>query len=129
MRSSSHTHQRAKALRAALSPPELALWARLRVRTPGQPTFRRQHAIGPYVADFYCAAARLVIEIDGADHGTEHQMRHDAERDAWMRAAGYRVLRYPAAEVLRDPDEAALSLFNMAVTASAEHAALRSGQR
>jgi very-short-patch-repair endonuclease len=125
MRSSSHTHQRAKSLRATLSPPEAALWARLRARSPGQLVFRRQHPIGPYVADFYCSEARLVIEIDGADHGTQRQRRHDEERDAWMRARGYIVLRYPAGEVLRDPDEAALSIWTHAMAASAERAALR----
>ena len=112
-------------MRATLSPPEAALWARLRARSPGQPVFRRQHPIGPYVADFYCAVARLVIEIDGADHGTPSRIFHKAERDAWMRDRGYRVVRYPAGEVLRDPDEAALSIFNMAAAASNARAALR----
>jgi very-short-patch-repair endonuclease len=59
------THNRAKALRKALSPPEVLLWTRLRDRQPGRPTFRRRHPIGPYIADLHNAKARLVVEIDG----------------------------------------------------------------
>ncbi len=89
-----------------MTAPEVWLWVRLRVRRPGRPRFRRQHPIGPYVADFYCAAARLVIEIDGMGHGDAAQMVHDAQRDAYMEARGYRVLRYSAAEVMQDIDAA-----------------------
>ncbi|MEO8926182.1 MAG: endonuclease domain-containing protein [Caulobacteraceae bacterium] len=67
-----------------MSPPEVILWAKLRVRVPGQPNFRRQHPIGPFIADFYCAAARLVIEIDGAGHGDEVQRDHDERRDLYI---------------------------------------------
>ncbi len=63
--------------------------------------FRRQHPIGPYFADFYCAAAGLVIEIDGASHQGERKER-DGIRDAWMRDRGLRVLRFRADDVLRD---------------------------
>ncbi|HZL00677.1 MAG TPA: endonuclease domain-containing protein [Caulobacteraceae bacterium] len=114
MRSSSHTHARAKALRRALSPPEVALWARLRTRLPDLPTFRRQHPIGLYIADFYCAAARLVIEIDGAWHGEESQRLHDERRDEYMARTGYRVVRISAADVMREPDEVAQGIVDMA---------------
>ena len=65
MKSFSHTHKRAKDLRRSMSPPEVLLWTRLRVLRGDGPTFRRRHPIGPYIADFYCAAAKLVIEVDG----------------------------------------------------------------
>jgi very-short-patch-repair endonuclease len=71
------------------------------------PRFRRQHPIGPYVADFYCSEARLVIEVDGADHSEDRQIVHDQRRDAYMRGLGYEVLRIPANEIMRDADEAA----------------------
>jgi very-short-patch-repair endonuclease len=53
---------KARHLRRALSSPEARLWTRLRERAPGKPVFRRQHPIGPYVLEFYCARARLAIE-------------------------------------------------------------------
>jgi len=114
MRSASHTHAFAKRLRRNLSPPEILLWVRLRIRTPDGPVFRRQHPIGPYVADFYCPAAKLVVEIDGAHHGDDVQLDHDEIRDRYMETRGYRVVRYPAADVLHDPDEAARSIFETA---------------
>jgi len=49
-----------------MSPPEVLLWTRLRMLRGDGPTFRRQHPISPYIADFYCAAAKLVIEVDRA---------------------------------------------------------------
>ena len=83
------------------------LWARLRALRGQGPAFRRQHAIGPYVADFYCSAARLVIEVDGATHTEDTQIAHDERRNAYMRALGFEVLRVPAGEIMRDADEAA----------------------
>jgi very-short-patch-repair endonuclease len=53
-----------------MTPPEAALWSRLRGREPGRPSIRRQHPIGPYILDFYCATLSLAIEIDGEVHST-----------------------------------------------------------
>jgi very-short-patch-repair endonuclease len=89
-----------------MSRPELMVWSGLRGRQPGQPAFRRQHAIGPYVADFYCARARLVVEIDGAGHAwNEKTVAHDERRDVYMRRLGFRVLRIPASEVFANVDD------------------------
>ena len=90
-----------------MSPPEVLLWARLRALRGEGPAFRRQHAIGPYVADFYCSAARLVVEVDGAAHTEDAQIAHDERRNAYMQALGFEVLRVPAGEIMRDADEAA----------------------
>ena len=103
MRSSSQTHARAKALRKAMTPPEALLWSRIRARQPGGPRIRRQHPIGPYIADFYCSEARLVIEIDGWGHNLGGQGERDERRDAWMKAQGLLVVRYAAGDVMRDP--------------------------
>jgi very-short-patch-repair endonuclease len=59
MRAPPRTIAIARKLRRSLSPPEARLWSRLRARAPGTPVFRRQHPIGPYVLDFYCAKAAL----------------------------------------------------------------------
>jgi len=85
-----------------MTPPEVILWSRLRVRQPDGPRIRRQHPIGPYIADFYCSDARLVIEIDGWGHNMGNQPEHDARRDAWMAAQGLKVVRYAASEVFTD---------------------------
>jgi hypothetical protein len=64
--------------------------------------FRRQHPIGPYIADFYCREARLVVEVDGVDaHSGKEAAQRDQARDAFMETLGLRVLRIPAREVLR----------------------------
>jgi very-short-patch-repair endonuclease len=68
MRARIETIANARRLRRKLSLPEVLLWSRLRARTPEMPVFRRQHPIGAYVLDIYCAKARLAIEIDGMSH-------------------------------------------------------------
>jgi very-short-patch-repair endonuclease len=98
-----------------MSPPEVLLWTRLRMLRGEGPTFRRQHPIGPYVAGFYCAAAKLVIEVDGAEHTEPGKMAHDARRDAYLAALGYRVLRCPAGDILRDADDVAQGVVEAAL--------------
>jgi very-short-patch-repair endonuclease len=93
-----------------MTPPEVRLWVRLR-RRDGGPTFRRQHPIGPYVLDFYCAQARLAVEVDGYGHVLDGQIEHDVRRDAWRNAQGIEVLRIQAARVMADPDEQALLIW------------------
>ena len=90
-----------------MSPPEVALWALLRTPADEAPRFRRQHPIGPYVADFYCPAARLVVEIDGWSHNMGDQPARDERRDAWMQERGYRVIRIPASEVFENAADVA----------------------
>ena len=72
---------------------EAMLWRGLRGRGIGA-KFRRQVPIGPYVADFACAAARLIVELDGASHERPERSIHDTERDAWFTRHGWRVLRF-----------------------------------
>ena len=115
MRSSSHTHKRAKNLRSAMRPPEVLLWSRLRLSRGEGPAFRRQHPIGPYIADFYCASAKLVIEVDGAGHTGDAQIAHDERRDVYMQQLGYRILRIPAGDVMRDVDETAQGIVEAAL--------------
>jgi len=75
--------------------PERKLWRSLRKFLPKDDThFRKQVAIGPYVVDFVHFGARLVIEVDGNQHGFEKQLIHDEKRDAYLAEAGFRVLRF-----------------------------------
>ena len=86
-----------------LTTAEASLWEQLwRRRFPGH-RFRRQHPMGGYIVDFFCHSLRLVIEIDGAVHAL--QRGYDAERDGWIRAQGYTVLRFTNEKVLGDLEE------------------------
>ncbi|MDB5476339.1 MAG: hypothetical protein JWP49_1850 [Phenylobacterium sp.] len=107
MRFSILTSKRAKALRRNLTEPEVMLWSRLRRRLPDQPAFRNQHPVGPYILDFFCAAAKLAIEIDGATHGEPAAIAYDEARDRWLGRQGIRVVRIPASAVFADLDEVA----------------------
>jgi very-short-patch-repair endonuclease len=102
----------AKRQRRAMSPPEVKLWVLLR-RSPNGIGFRRQHPSGPYVADFYCPAAKLVVEIDGLIHDSEGAADHDRRRDAYMSGLGLKVIRIAAVEVLRDSLGVADGLLSM----------------
>lgn len=86
------------------------MWVRLRVRDNDGITFRRQHPIGSYVLDFYCAQAKLAIEVDGSIHTIDAQIRKDEVRDAWLLSQGIETIRIPAIEIMRDPDEIALGV-------------------
>ena len=114
MRSPTKTHSRAKALRRTMSPPEVMLWVRLRARQPDGPRIRRQHPIGPYIADFYCADARLVVEVDGWGHNMGGAPEHDERRDAWMAQKGLMIVRYAAADVFADPIGVADGIWDLA---------------
>jgi very-short-patch-repair endonuclease len=77
------------------------VWSLLKGNQLDGIAFRCQHPLGPYIVDFYCHAARLVIEVDGSTHQGD-QLQHDRKRDAWMRERGVQVLRVPAREVLEN---------------------------
>jgi very-short-patch-repair endonuclease len=100
------TVAKARKLRRTMTPPEVGLWRILRTRPAGL-KFRHQHPAGPYVLDFYCAAAKLAIEIDGLAHEMGDNPARDERRDQWLRNRGYRVLRVVATE-LRDNAEGVL---------------------
>ena len=90
-----------------MTEPEIMLWSRLKGRRVGRPIFRRQFAYGSMIFDFYCPAARLAIEIDGATHWDEAKRAKDAARDAWLATQDIDVLRLGAAAVYRDLSGAA----------------------
>jgi very-short-patch-repair endonuclease len=89
------THpQLAKVLRHNPTEAEKKLWRHLRNRQVADQKFRRQQPYGPYILDFYCAEAKLVIELDGGQHGIPSGKEHDEARDAFLRAEGLTVLRF-----------------------------------
>ncbi|HYF23097.1 MAG TPA: endonuclease domain-containing protein [Caulobacteraceae bacterium] len=118
MRSKTQTLKRARHLRRRMTPPETRLWVRLRERRPDRPNFRRQAPFGPYILDFYCPEAKLAVEVDGWIHLAGDNPGLDERRDAWLRAQGVTVHRLEAAEVMRDPDEAAEGVWMLAMDAA-----------
>jgi very-short-patch-repair endonuclease len=85
-------------LRREATPAEKKLWSVLRGSALGGLKFRRQQRLGPFVADFACQSARLVIEIDGDSHA--HQIDYDARRTEFLIREGYRVLRFTNSDVM-----------------------------
>jgi very-short-patch-repair endonuclease len=100
-REKNQTVLRARALRRDMTLPEGLLWCELRKRPAGL-KFRRQHPFGRCIVDFYCSAARLVIEIDGVSHEMGDGPDRDRRRDSWLRSQGLHVIRFAAADVMRD---------------------------
>ncbi|NNJ28179.1 endonuclease domain-containing protein [Alienimonas chondri] len=93
---------RARRLRRDAPRPERRLWTLLRDRRLKGLKFRRQHPIGPFYADFCCLRPKLVVEVDGASHDGRGDSDH--AREAWIRDAGFAVLRVSNDDVLRDPE-------------------------
>lgn len=106
----------ARRFRREMSLPEVLLWQSLRQRPLGV-KFRRQHPIGSFVADFFCAEANVVIEIDGIAHGMGSRPERDEIRDDWLMQCGKQVVRIPATEVLSDVQSVAESLVNLCLAA------------
>ena len=90
---------RARALRKNMTPEERKLWFRF-LRKLEIPV-RRQAVIGPYIVDFLIFSKKIVIEVDGSQHYETTGSRKDRERDQYLSAQGYTVLRYPNNEVNR----------------------------
>lgn len=88
---------RAKEMRRSPTPEEHILWQRLRTGKLDGFHFRRQQVIDGYIVDFYCHAARLVVEVDGLIHASQRD--YDAQRDAALHERGLRVMRIPSEDV------------------------------
>ncbi len=99
---------RAREQRKNLSLPEALLWRELRQQKDAK--FRRQHSLEPYFLDFYCAKAKVCIEVDGISHDMGDRPQRDVARDARLRAEGIEVMRILAADVLADPGSVAESI-------------------
>lgn len=91
---------RAKELRNNPTEAERILWQHLRLRQFGGYKFRRQQPLGNYIVDFVCLGKRLVVEVDGGQHNSQHS--YDEQRDAWLEQQGFRVLRFWNNEVLQN---------------------------
>ena len=99
----------ARKLRSEMTLPEGRLWIELRKR-PGGYKFRRQNPAGEYVLDFYCAAVKLAVEVDGQVHDGAVAVSRDKRRSAWLRARGIATTRIPARYVLQDIEAVVMRL-------------------
>jgi very-short-patch-repair endonuclease len=93
--------QRSRHLRAQMTDAEILLWFRLRGKRAGGHRFRRQVPLGPYIVDFACIKAQLVVEVDGSQHLNS---KEDQERTAWLESRNFRVLRFWNNDVLQQTD-------------------------
>ena len=103
---------RARRLRGEATFPERLLWGRLRDRRVSGLKFRRQHAMGPYIADFFWPECGLAIELDGHSHDTT--AKADRKRDEYLQGHGVHVLRFGNDEVLGNLDGVLEAIANAA---------------
>lgn len=95
---------KARLLRTASTPEEVLLWERVRNSQLGAP-FRRQVPLGPYIVDFLCFKASLVLELDGSVHMSPDARAYDSVRDRYLHARGFTVLRILNCEVRDNMEE------------------------
>jgi very-short-patch-repair endonuclease len=96
------TLEASRRLRSEMTPAEAVLWKAVRQEgIPGM-RFRRQHAIGRFILDFYCPQHRVAVELDGAVHDETNQREYDAARTEALEQLGIRVLRFRNEEVMQD---------------------------
>ena len=120
-RDKNETVLRARALRRDMTLPERMLWQQLRKR-PGGFKFRRQHPLGRFIVDFYCPAARLIIEVDGMSHEMGTNPERDERRDHWLRDQGLQMLRIRAVDVLMRLDSVVAAIILAAQKLPLHHA-------
>ena len=94
----------ARAHRTNMTDAETALWAKIRRKQLKDRQFYRQKNIGNYIVDFYCPAAKLIIELDGDQHLTDKGMKADEIRDRYLQSLGFTILRFSSREVLKNID-------------------------
>src|SRR5207302_1132207 len=105
--------EQARELRRDMTNAERKLWLRLRRKRLDGHRFRRQVPLGPFIVDFACLAARLVIEVDGGQHA--EQVERDTARNAWLESRGFRVLRFWNFQVLQETESVMAAIW-MALT-------------
>ena len=108
---------RAGELRAEPTPAEIKLWAHLRTLREDGIRFRRQHAVGPYIADFCSPRRKIIIELDGSQHLDQEE--YDAERTSFLESKRYRVIRFWNGDVMADI-EGVLRAIDMALEEDSE---------
>ena len=112
--------ERQRQLRRESTEPEKRLWKHLRGRQVAGLKFRQQVWLGPYIVDFFCAEARLVIELDGETHVGPEAEAYDERRTALIEAEGYRIRRFWNNDVMQNI-EGVVGTIEEAARVSAPH--------
>ncbi|MFZ1991298.1 MAG: endonuclease domain-containing protein [Alphaproteobacteria bacterium] len=115
----------ARELRRNQTPAESRLWMALRRKQIEGMIFRRQHPIGPYVTDFFCPAANLIVELDGASHDNDTLHQRDTVRTNWLEERGYSVMRFWNSELDTNLDGVVATIRNAVIAARAPSPGLR----
>jgi len=93
---------RRRQLRRNLTPAEALLWNCLKKSQVEGKKFRRQHSIGPFIADFYCPECRVIVELDGSVHSGQMASERDDKRTAFLERFGIQVLRFKNDDVIQN---------------------------
>jgi len=102
--------EQARRMRKDPTQAEALLWEKLRKRRLGGLKFRRQHIINPFIVDFYCPAAKFVIEVDGSVH--KHQKEYDRVREEYLEELGYKIVRFRNEEVIENIEMVLAGVYN-----------------
>jgi primosomal protein N' (replication factor Y) len=102
---------RARRLRRQDTDAEARLWSALRAHRLGGWKWKRQLPFGPFILDFACVEARLVVEVDGGQHA--ERTVYDARRTAFIEAAGWRVVRFWNSDVLTNRDGVCVTILDL----------------
>ena len=89
-----HARGLARQMRREMTRAEARLWRHLKARQIHGAHFRRQHPVGPYIADFACVRLKLIIEADGDTHASDAEIRHDRRRTRYLERLGWTALRF-----------------------------------
>jgi very-short-patch-repair endonuclease len=107
-------------MRSNMTPAELKLWNAVRAGRLMELKFRRQVPIAGYIVDFACPAIKLIVELDGSQHGSEPNLVKDKTRTETLQSLGWKVLRFWNDDVIKDIDGVCQHI--VIVAAKADHA-------
>ncbi len=102
----------ARELRKNMTDAERRLWSKIRRKQLKENQFYRQKNIGDYIVDFYCPAAKLIVEIDGGQHYAEENIVKDEARDKFLSDLGFRVLRISNSDVLKNMEGVVTDIYH-----------------
>lgn len=107
--------ERRRELRQRLTIAEYVFWQHVRNRKLAGLKFKRQHSIGNYIVDFYCASQKLIIELDGEIHDTEEQYKKDVIRDENLASMNFKVLRFRNEEIMTEMNSVKQKIIKVAL--------------
>ncbi|SDO98387.1 DUF559 domain-containing protein [Phyllobacterium sp. OV277] len=111
----------AKSMRKALTDAELKLWNAVRAHRLMGLAFKRQMPIAGYIVDFACPTRRLIVELDGSQHGNDIDLKYDQNRTRCLEADGWTLLRFWNDDVLRDIDGVCQHIISAALSGNENH--------